>query len=66
MNSVEAVEKKLDEMFPQKNLLNVTDVAKYTGLSLPYCKKYFNVNKNRLIDKAELARKIVGGKECEC
>jgi len=63
MTEVEAIEKKLDASFPTKNLLNVTEVAQYTGMSKNFCKKYFGIDKDHLIDKAALARKIIGRTE---
>ena len=60
MTDVEAIEKKLDAQFPTKNLLNVTEVSAYTGMSKNFCKKYFGIGKDSYIDKAALARKIVG------
>ena len=58
MEQVEAIVKRLDEMFPDKNLLNVTDIAKYTGLSRKPVQKLIGLTGRDYIDKVSLAIKL--------
>lgn len=55
MNTVQVIMDKLDAMFPDKNLLNMSDIAKYTGLSIPFVKKRFGLSRGKYLDKAKLA-----------
>ena len=55
MNTAQIIVEKLDAMFPDKNLLNMTDIAQYTGLSKPYVKKRFGLSRGKYLDKAVLA-----------
>ena len=49
---------RLCEMFPDREMLTITDVAKYTGWSREKVVKYIPVKKNIGISKASLARFI--------
>ena len=54
MDTAAAITEKLDKMFPDKNLLTMSELAKYTGLSMPYVKKKFNLARGKYIDKAKV------------
>lgn len=60
MEAVNAIVAKLDEMFPERNLLNMTDISKYTGLSLPTIKRKYGLSRGNYIDKHVLAMKLAG------
>lgn len=58
MNAQETILAKLDEMFPGKTLLQMKDVAQYTGLSTPTVKRMFDLGRGKYIDKITLAYKL--------
>lgn len=58
MNTRETILRRLDEMFPQKNLLSAADITRYTGLSIHTTLKMFGLSRGTWIDKAVLADKL--------
>ena len=60
MEAIEAIVQKLDEMFPEKNLLNIKDISIYTGLSMPTVKRKFGLSRGNYLDKRVLAMKLAG------
>ena len=58
MNAADAILEKLNEMFPDKNALQMRDVARYMGVSEPTVKRLFGLGKGKYIDKITLAYKL--------
>jgi hypothetical protein len=48
---------RLNEFFPNKELLSISDVARFTGRTSEAVKKFFNF-KGNYISKAEVARTL--------
>lgn len=61
MTASEIIREELNKAFPQKNLLNQTDVARYTGLSRQTVKKFYGVGNGVVIHKTTLANMLAGG-----
>ena len=55
---VEMICRKLDEMYPSKNMLNIKEIVAYTGLSRNTVKRITGLSKGEYIDKASLAMKL--------
>ena len=57
---------ELNRIFPEKNLLSLPDVVRYTGLDrrtvmARYCKKFTGAKyKSKFINKTDLARAVCG------
>lgn len=49
---------RLDERFPNKEMLMIKDVQEYTGLCYETVKKLFKFNKCKMISKVTLAREL--------
>ena len=49
---------RLDESFPGREMLTVTDVSNFTGVCRRVAKKMFSFNQNNYISKATLAREM--------
>lgn len=58
MTAEEAILEKLNEMFPNKQALQMKDVAQYMGVSEPTVKRQFGLGKGKYIDKIALAYKL--------
>ena len=57
-NEARIIERKLDAMFPSKNLLTSRDIREYTGLSWGTVKKLFGLKRGQYIDKTVLANRM--------
>lgn len=49
---------RLDEAFPDKEMLTITDVSAFVGVCYRVAKKWFSFNENNYISKATLAREM--------
>ena len=49
---------RLDNIFPSREMLTVTDVSNFTGVCRRVAKKMFSFNQNNYISKATLAREM--------
>lgn len=49
---------RLDEKFPDREMLKIKDVQDYTGLCYETVKKLFNFNKCNTISKVNLAKEL--------
>ena len=49
---------RLDEAFPDREMLTVTDVSKFTGVCRRVAKSWFSFNQYNYISKATLAREM--------
>lgn len=58
MSAAETILAKLDEMFPDKQALQMKDVAQYMGVSSPTVKRMFGLGRGKYIDKITLAHKL--------
>ena len=61
MQNIELIIERLDSMFPDRNVLSMTDVKNYTGMSMPTVKKRFGLSKGDRIDKVRLATILAEG-----
>ena len=58
LSEAKVIEAKLDNMFPEKNLLNSTDIQRYTGLSWSAVKRMFGLKRGHYIDKTVLSIRL--------
>lgn len=49
---------RLNERFPEKELLSIADVSRFLGVSRDTARKYVKLNAARKIAKTDLARQI--------
>lgn len=49
---------RLNERFPEKELLSLADVSRFLGVSRDTARKYVKLNAARKIAKTDLARQI--------
>lgn len=60
---VEAIVRRLDEKFPDKEVLTQADVSRFTGLTRGCVRRRYGVMRDKYIDKITFAMKLVGGKD---
>ena len=58
MTAFDRIMERLDEMFPDRNMLSNADIQRYTGWDYRTIRKKFGIYERQRIDKVVLAQRL--------